>query len=80
VSRTDEAGGEADPAASPSRARVVRHGWVPWAAGVIVAVAQLLVLVLARGQWRTEGAVGLVVVTLGGVGFAVFGGDDRSGQ
>jgi hypothetical protein len=53
---------------------------VPWVAGAVVVAAQLLVLVLARGQWRTAGAVGLIVVTLAGVGFAVFGGNDRSGR
>ena len=53
------------------------HGWVPWAGGVVVAVAQLSVLVVGHGPWRTEGAVGLAVVTLAGIGFAVFGGEDR---
>lgn len=77
MSRTDEAGGEADSAASRSRARIARHGWVPWAAGVAVVLAQLLMLVLGHGGWRTGGAVGLVAVTLGGVGFAVFGGSDE---
>ena len=76
----DEAGGEPDPAASPSRARVAAHGWLPWAAGVVLAGSQLLVLLLAPGQWRTLGAVGLAVVTLAGVGGAVFGSEgERDG-
>lgn len=75
VSRTDEGGGEAEPAAPPSRARVAGYGWVPWAAGAAVAVAQVAMVVLARGDWRAAGVAGLVVVTLAGVAFAVFGGD-----
>lgn len=78
----DEAGGEPepDPAASPSRARVAAHGWLPWTAGAVLAASQLLVLLLAPGQWRTLGAVGLAVVTLAGVGGAVFGSEgERDG-
>jgi hypothetical protein len=56
---------------------MAEHGWVPWAAGVAVAAAQLLVLLLGHGHWRTEGAVGLAVVTLGGIGLAAFGGNDE---
>jgi hypothetical protein len=76
----DEAGGEADPAASGSRARVAGLGWLPWAAGVALAAAQLLVLVIAPGDWRAAGAVVLVVVTLAAVGYAVFGGDRSPDQ
>ena len=69
----DEAGGEADPAASPSRARVAGYGWLPWAAGAAVAAAQVLLVVLAAGRWRTAGVAGLVLVTLAAIGFAAFG-------
>lgn len=73
MSRTDEAGGEADPAAPPSRARIARYGWVAWAAGVAVAITQVLLAVLATGGWRTVGVAGLVFVTLAAIGLAAFG-------
>jgi hypothetical protein len=70
----DEADGEEDPAAAPSRARVAGYGWMPWAAGAGLAVTQLAVVVFAPGDWRAVGGALLAVVTLAGLGFAVFGG------
>jgi hypothetical protein len=59
---------------------VAAHGWLPWAAGAVLAASQLLVLLLAPGPWRTLGATGLVVVTLAGVGGAVFGSEGDGGS
>jgi hypothetical protein len=73
----EESGGEPDPAAPPSRARVAEHGWLPWAAGAALVVTQLVVLVYAPGRWRAVGAVVVVAATLAVVGFAVFGGDEQ---
>lgn len=69
----DEAGGEPDPAAAPSRARLAGYGWLPWAGGAAVAAAQVLMVVLGSGSWRAVGMAGLVFVTLVGIGFALFG-------
>ena len=71
----DEAGGEPDPAGVGSRARVARLGWVLWAVGAALAVTQVVVMVVAPRDWRGVGAAMVVLVTLAGVGFAVFGGD-----
>jgi hypothetical protein len=71
----DEAGGEPEPAAAPSRARLTGHGRLPWAAGAALAGAQVALVVLARGTWHAAGVAGLIVVTLAAVAFAAFGGD-----
>jgi hypothetical protein len=73
----DEAGGEPDPAAAPSRARLAADGWLPGAAGAALAVAQVLMVLLGTGPWRTAGVAGLVFVTLAGIGFAAFGKEDE---
>lgn len=52
---------------------MARYGWVPSAAGVAVAIAQVLLVVLAAGRWRTVGVAGLVFVTLAATGLAAFG-------
>ncbi|MEY9931089.1 hypothetical protein ABH926_005736 [Catenulispora sp. GP43] len=69
----DEAGGGPDPAAAPSRARLAGYGWLPWAAGAMVAATQVLMVVLGSGPWRTVGVAGLIFVTLAAIGFAMFG-------
>jgi hypothetical protein len=73
VPEPDEPGGAPDQDAPGSRARVAGHGWLPWAAGAGLVLAQVLVAVIlvAPGHWRTAGALLLVAVTLVGVGVAV---------
>jgi hypothetical protein len=72
----DEAGGEPGPAAASSRARQARYGCWPWAGGVVLAGSQVVVVVLATGAWRTVGAVVLAAVTVVGIAFAAFGGEE----
>ena len=73
----DQAGGEPDPAAAGSRARLAGLGWWPWAAGAALAGSQVLVLVAAPRHWRVVGAGLVVLVTLVAVGYAVFGGEQK---
>lgn len=68
----DDQDGDADPASRP------RPPALLWAAGGALAFTQVLIVVLAPGHWRTAGAVLLAAVTLGVVGWAVFG--DRGSQ
>ncbi|MBS2539831.1 hypothetical protein KGQ20_44530, partial [Catenulispora sp. NF23] len=51
----DEAGGEPDPAAAGSRARVAGLGRWPWVAGAVLAGSQVLVVVVVGRQWRVVG-------------------------
>lgn len=46
-----------------------------WAAGAVLAAGQVAAVVVAPGDWRVLGGVAVAVVTLAGIGFAVFGGE-----
>lgn len=65
------------PAAAPSRARLTRHGWLPWSAGAALTAAQLAAAIAAPGNWRTAAAIAIAVATAAAIGFALFGGRAR---
>ncbi|WP_344657050.1 hypothetical protein [Catenulispora subtropica] len=50
-----------------SRPRSVVHGPLPWIAGGVLILAQLMIVVLVGGRARTLGAVLLAVATLAAV-------------
>lgn len=43
---------------------------------MVLAGSQVVVVVLATGAWRTVGAVVLAGVTMAGIAFAAFGGEE----
>jgi hypothetical protein len=66
-----------DPDGTSSRARMAGAGWLPWACGAGVGVAQLAVVIVLPDGARPAGSFVLAVLTLAVVAGVVFAGPRR---